>query len=95
MNTKEAIKFINVTMYNSEQIREDIIDLLERGSKHEAMWGELEHISMKNSSYSDIYIKIGNLMKDIKERYFPKRSPYFFEDTLKDPHLKKVPFKGR
>ncbi len=91
MNTKEAIEFLKNTIYwnfgDEAPIGKvkylhcvnDIIKLLQRGEKYEAMWGEL---SKRYGNYfytfdvriaNDIEYKyVDEIMDIIKQKYFPK-----------------------
>ena len=84
MNTKEAIEVLNnhrkytkYTLIDGEL--DGIIELLKRGEKYEAMWGEL---SKRYGNYfytfdvriaNDIEYKyVDEIMDIIKQKYFPK-----------------------
>ena len=70
MNTKEAIDILErlknphlkwLKKHNDDI--DEIIELLQRGEKYEAMWYEL----------NDVYFhSVGGLMKLVKQKYFPK-----------------------
>jgi len=83
METKEAIKWIfdiwheweNVYGVDEEQVlkegkkMDEVIELLQRGGKYEAMWGELR-LSKKYSEAFEFRPPI--TMKELEEKYFPK-----------------------
>ncbi len=88
MNTKEAIEFLKydiklfphkaetlpacLEIYKCVERIEEVIKCLQRGEKHEAMWGELDTFIMEaNHPYS-----MANEMKKLKQKYFPKPERY-------------------
>jgi len=89
METKEAIKWIfdiwheweNVYGVDGEQVLEEgkkmdeVIELLQRGEKYEAMWEEIIRYFGYMEWKDEIIVKI-------KQKYFPKPSDNFTEKVM-------------
>ena len=84
MKTKEAIDWLDKIWYagggnkvkTHKKTIADIIALLKRGEKFEAMWGELED-SLEPEGNPDYLGDIGDynaclFMKNIEQKHFPK-----------------------
>lgn len=93
MNTTEAIEFLdiendpNIIMsiveIKNRQKLQDIIKLLQRGEKYEAMWEEFRkeyiHKPIIREYYKNGVCKpyrfIGKMMGDFRQKYFPMEKP--------------------
>ncbi len=82
MNTKEMIEKLNngSNVFNTDSIFGinilELIDLLKRGGKYEAMW---EKLCDRNVDDSDEYVyswteELFELMVNIQQKYFPKEA---------------------
>ena len=83
MDTKEAIKVLNCMQAhfcnNQKSMNniKEIIELLQRGEKYEAIVREIEDIMNKNLFPYDRLDLIRDILKDVKQKYFPEPSKDF------------------
>jgi len=71
---------------NGLQVME-VENLITELDKYRLMCGEIEEY-ISNCEFTESID-----IKGIKQKYFPKERPHFYECSSKDPHLKKVYFK--